>query len=99
MTDLNIMINSISDERIISFFEKPKILKTKFCYSLTLPWTIIALEITIKPITIVTADIKVTAINTLFELVPDWTQTKVRSLLGNFGFSKESVFKEGSGSR
>ena len=30
MTDLNIMINSISDERIISFFEKPKILKTKF---------------------------------------------------------------------
>jgi ATP-binding cassette subfamily F protein 3 len=26
--------------------------------------------------------------------VPDWTQTQVRSLLGNFGFSNDSVFKE-----
>ena len=27
-------------------------------------------------------------------MVPDWTQTQVRSLLGNFCFSNESVFKE-----
>ncbi|MEB3182860.1 MAG: ABC-F family ATP-binding cassette domain-containing protein [Cyanobacteriota bacterium] len=33
-------------------------------------------------------------IDTLFEAVPDWTQTQVRSLLGNFGFSDDSVFKE-----
>jgi hypothetical protein len=30
MTDLNIIINSISEEKITSFFENPKILKTKF---------------------------------------------------------------------
>ena len=34
-----------------------------------------------------------TVLDTLFEAVPDWTQTKVRSLLGNFGFTKEDVFK------
>jgi len=33
-------------------------------------------------------------LDTLFEAVPDWTQTQVRSLLGNFGFSDDSVFKE-----
>jgi ATP-binding cassette subfamily F protein 3 len=33
-------------------------------------------------------------IDTLFEAVPDWTQTQVRSLLGSFGFSNDSVFKE-----
>ena len=44
------MTNSIKDEKIICFFEKPKILKTRFWYSFTFPWTIIALEITIKPI-------------------------------------------------
>ena len=33
-------------------------------------------------------------INTLFEAVPDWTQTQVRSLLGNFCFSNDAVFKE-----
>ena len=33
-------------------------------------------------------------IDTLFEAVPDWTQTQVRSLLGSFCFSNESVFKE-----
>ena len=33
-------------------------------------------------------------INTIFEVVPDWTQTQVRSLLGSFCFSNESVFKE-----
>jgi len=30
MTDLNIIINSISEEKITSFLENPKILKTKF---------------------------------------------------------------------
>ena len=29
-TDLKIIINSIKDEKIIYFFENPKILKTKF---------------------------------------------------------------------
>jgi ATP-binding cassette subfamily F protein 3 len=33
-------------------------------------------------------------IDTLFEAVPDWTQTQVRSMLGSFGFSNDSVFKE-----
>ena len=33
-------------------------------------------------------------INTMFEAVPDWTQTQVRSLLGSFCFSNDSVFKE-----
>ena len=33
-------------------------------------------------------------IDTIFEVVPDWTQTQVRSLLGSFCFSNESVFKE-----
>lgn len=35
-----------------------------------------------------------TVIDTLFEAVPDWTQTQVRSLLGSFCFSNEAVFKE-----
>ncbi len=35
-----------------------------------------------------------TVIETLFEAVPNWTQTQVRSLLGNFGFTKEEVYKE-----
>jgi ATP-binding cassette subfamily F protein 3 len=39
-------------------------------------------------------DLSRRVIDTLFEAVPDWTQTQVRSLLGNFGFSNESVFKE-----
>ena len=30
MTDLKIIINSIKEEKIIPFFEKPKILNTKF---------------------------------------------------------------------
>jgi ATP-binding cassette subfamily F protein 3 len=33
-------------------------------------------------------------IDTLFEAVPDWTQTQVRSLLGSFCFSNDAVFKE-----
>jgi ATP-binding cassette subfamily F protein 3 len=33
-------------------------------------------------------------IDTLYDAVPDWTQTQVRSLLGSFGFSNDSVFKQ-----
>jgi ATP-binding cassette subfamily F protein 3 len=39
-------------------------------------------------------DLTKTVINTIFEVVPDWTQTQVRSLLGSFCFSNDSVFKE-----
>ncbi len=35
-----------------------------------------------------------TVIDTMFEAVPNWTQTQVRSLLGSFCLSKESVFKD-----
>ena len=39
-------------------------------------------------------DLSKTVIDTLFEAVPDWTQTQVRSLLGSFCFSNDAVFKE-----
>jgi ATP-binding cassette subfamily F protein 3 len=39
-------------------------------------------------------DLSKTVIDTIFEVVPDWTQTQVRSLLGSFCFSNESVFKD-----
>ena len=39
-------------------------------------------------------DLSKTVIDTMFEAVPDWTQTQVRSLLGSFCFSNDSVFKE-----
>ena len=39
-------------------------------------------------------DLSRTVIDTMFEAVPDWTQTQVRSLLGSFCFSNDSVFKE-----
>ncbi|MEX0588713.1 MAG: ABC-F family ATP-binding cassette domain-containing protein [Cyanobium sp.] len=39
-------------------------------------------------------DLSKTVIDTIFEVVPDWTQTQVRSLLGSFCFSNDSVFKE-----
>jgi ATP-binding cassette subfamily F protein 3 len=38
-------------------------------------------------------DLNRTVIDTLFSAVPDWTQTQVRSLLGRFGLSNDSVFK------
>ena len=60
------IINSIIEDIIISFLEKPKILKTRFWKILIFPWTIIALEITTKPIITVTADNMLTAIKTLF---------------------------------
>jgi ATP-binding cassette subfamily F protein 3 len=39
-------------------------------------------------------DLSKTVIDTIFEVVPDWTQTQVRSLLGSFCFSNDTVFKE-----
>jgi ATP-binding cassette subfamily F protein 3 len=39
-------------------------------------------------------DLDRTVIDTMFEAVPDWTQTQVRSLLGSFCFSNDAVFKE-----
>ena len=38
-------------------------------------------------------DLNKIVIDTIFDIVPDWTQTKVRSLLGNFCLSNEAVFK------
>jgi ATP-binding cassette subfamily F protein 3 len=38
-------------------------------------------------------DLNKTVIDTVFEVVPEWTQTEVRSLLGNFCLSNDSVFK------
>ena len=39
-------------------------------------------------------DLDKSVIDTLFEAVPDWTQTQVRSLLGSFCFSNDAVFKQ-----
>ena len=39
-------------------------------------------------------DLNKTVIDTMYEAVPDWTQTQVRSLLGNFCLSNDSVFKD-----
>ncbi len=39
-------------------------------------------------------DLEKTVLDTLFQAVPDWTQTKVRSLLGGFGLRNDSVFKK-----
>jgi ATP-binding cassette, subfamily F, member 3 len=39
-------------------------------------------------------DLGRTVIDTLFEAVPDWSQTQVRSLLGSFCFSNDAVFKQ-----
>jgi ATP-binding cassette subfamily F protein 3 len=38
-------------------------------------------------------DLSRSVLDTLFDAVPDWTQTQVRTLLGNFGFSSDCVFK------
>jgi ATP-binding cassette subfamily F protein 3 len=35
-----------------------------------------------------------TVIDTLFEAVPDWSQTQVRALLGSLGFSGDAVYKQ-----
>jgi ATP-binding cassette subfamily F protein 3 len=39
-------------------------------------------------------DLTKTVIETMYEAVPDWTQTQVRSLLGSFCLSNDSVFKD-----
>ncbi len=39
-------------------------------------------------------DLTKIVLDTIFEAVPTWTQTQVRSLLGSFGLSNQSVFKE-----
>ena len=38
-------------------------------------------------------DLTKTVIDTMFEAVPDWSQTEIRSLLGSFSLRNESVFK------
>ncbi len=38
-------------------------------------------------------DLEKTVIDTMFNVVPSWTQTEVRSLLGSFCLSDDSVFK------
>ena len=39
-------------------------------------------------------DLSKTVIDTLYEVLPDWTQTRIRSLLGSFGLRNDSVFKK-----
>ncbi len=39
-------------------------------------------------------DLNKTVIDTMFEAVPNWNQTEIRSLLGSFCLSKDSVFKD-----
>ena len=39
-------------------------------------------------------ELEKTVIDTISQSVPSWTQTEVRSLLGSFGLSNDSVFKE-----
>ncbi len=39
-------------------------------------------------------DLKKTVIETISQSVPNWTQTQVRSLLGSFGLTNDSVFKD-----
>ncbi len=38
-------------------------------------------------------DLQKTVIETMFEAVPDWNQTQIRSLLGSLSLTKESVYK------
>ncbi len=64
-------INRISDSKIINLiildFSKPKILKTRFWYTLRFPITLTALDITIKPIKTTTPEIKILTINNLLK--------------------------------
>ncbi len=39
-------------------------------------------------------ELEKTVIETICQSVPDWTQTEIRSLLGSFGLTNDSVFKE-----
>lgn len=64
-------INRINDSKIINLiildFSKPKILKTRFWYTLRFPITLTALDITIKPIKTTTPEIKILTINNLLK--------------------------------
>ena len=64
-------INRINDSKIINLiifdFSKPKILKTRFWYTLRFPITLTALDITIKPINTTTPEIKILTINNLLK--------------------------------
>tara|TARA_Y100001968_G_scaffold35740_1_gene27347 strand:- start:1686 stop:3404 length:1719 start_codon:yes stop_codon:yes gene_type:complete len=39
-------------------------------------------------------ELQKSVIDTIYQSVPNWNQTKVRSLLGSFGLTNDSVFKE-----
>ena len=39
-------------------------------------------------------ELEKTVIETISQSVPDWTQTEIRALLGSFGLTNDSVFKE-----
>ena len=39
-------------------------------------------------------ELEKTVIETISQSVPDWTQTEIRSLLGSFGLTNDSVFKD-----
>ncbi len=64
-------IKSIIDSNIINFtildFSKPRTLRTKFWWTLSIPITFIALDITKNPINITILDIKILTINNLFK--------------------------------
>jgi len=64
-------INRINDSKIINLiildFSKPKILKTRFWYTLRFPITLTALDITIKPIKTTTPEIKILTMNNLLK--------------------------------
>ena len=69
--EIIIGINRINDSKIINLiildFSKPKILKTRFWYTLRFPITLTALDITIKPIKTTTPEIKILTMNNLLK--------------------------------
>ena len=62
--DIKLTINSITEENMISFLEKPRILKTRFWKVLIFPCTRIALDITTRPMIMVMVEIIPIAIKT-----------------------------------
>ena len=64
-------INRINDSKIINLiildFSKPKILKTRFWYTLRFPITLTAFEITINPMKTTIPEIKILTINNLLK--------------------------------
>ena len=69
--EISIGINRIKDSKIINLiifdFSKPRILKIRFWKTFRFPITLTALDITISPIKITKADIKMLAINNLLK--------------------------------